>query len=77
MLTRLSEESLNHKVLPIVLDEADRLDTDSINTLYEIAQNWGVQLIVALPNIPNFNKGLHYHLIANERGIVMPHVRYE
>lgn len=77
MLTRLSEESLSNKILPIVLDEADRLDADSINTLYEIAQNWGVQLIVALPNIPNFNKGLHYHLIANERGIVMPHVRYE
>ncbi len=76
MLTRLSEESFKHKVLPIVLDEADRLDRDSINTLYEIAKNWGLQMIVALPNIPNFHKGLHYHLIAGETGVVMPHIRY-
>ncbi|AEI14591.1 hypothetical protein Flexsi_0930 [Flexistipes sinusarabici DSM 4947] len=77
MLTRFSEESLKDKMLPIVLDEADRLDVDSINTLYEIAENWGLQLIVALPNIPNFNRGMHYHLIASENGVVMPHTRFE
>ncbi|TYB33809.1 MAG: hypothetical protein FXF49_04430 [Flexistipes sinusarabici] len=77
MLTRFSEESLRNKMLPIVLDEADRLDVDSINTLFEIAENWGLQLIVALPNIPNFNRGMHYHLIASENGVVMPHIRFE
>ncbi|KAA0256865.1 hypothetical protein FHQ18_12120 [Deferribacter autotrophicus] len=77
MLTRLSDESLKNKMLPIVLDEADRLDADSLNTLYEIAKNWGLQLIVALPNLPNFNKGMHYHLISGENGVVMPHVRFE
>ena len=77
MLTRFSEESLKDKMLPIVLDEADRLDVDSINTLFEIAENWGLQLIVALPNIPNFNRGIHYHLIASENGVVMPHIRFE
>lgn len=77
MLTRFSEESLKGKMLPIVLDEADRLDVDSINTLFEIAENWGLQLIVALPNIPNFNRGMHYHLIASENGVVMPHIRFE
>jgi len=77
MLTRFSEESLKDKMLPIVLDEADRLDVDSINTLFEIAENWGLQLIVALPNIPNFSRGMHYHLIASENGVVMPHIRFE
>lgn len=77
MLTRLSDESINNKMLPIVLDEADRLDSDSLNTLYEIALTWGLQLIVALPNLPNFNKGMHYHLISGDGGVVMPHVRFE
>jgi chromosome partition protein MukB len=70
-------ESINNKMLPIVLDEADRLDSDSLNTLYEIALTWGLQLIVALPNLPNFNKGMHYHLISGDGGVVMPHVRFE
>ncbi len=77
MLTRMSDESIKNKMLPIVLDEADRLDVESLNTIYEIAENWGLQLIVALPNIPSFNKGIHYHLISGNNGVVMPHVRFE
>ncbi len=76
ILTRFTEGSISNKALPILLDEADRLDSDSINTLYDIAEQWGLQMIVALPNIPNFNKGLHYQLIAQENGIVAIHTRF-
>jgi len=76
MLTRFIDGSISNKVLPILLDEADRLDSDSIKTLYEIAEEWGLQMIVALPNIPNFNKGIHYQLIAQDNGIVSIHTRF-
>ena len=54
----------------LILDEADRLDHTAIETVYNLMEQSGIQMLTALPNVPLFRQGFLYQLLPTPEGLV-------